>query len=1307
MDEQKLNDLIYEIQNLVRTLGRTSDGKPTDPKGSTSTSMTDKSATQLIAALGILSSKLGGAARTRKEEIRAANDFANSVTVAASRAEKAAEKQAKKSEDFANAAAANAEQLKRASMSAKQVAEEQAAAAKAARKNVIQEAYSNNLITKSQAKLAANLSGVDLGFTQVSKSAMVLGQVFKQTAIIGGATAGAGKEFLKIGVAASKAEVSFTALNPIIDMAASAFSGIPFFSGAAKAAAEAAKILLDQLQQTTVAFQAVAKVGGLTESGMSGLRQQQLLSGQTLESFTKTIVANSGSMAQMSGTVGEGAKTFAATAGLVQDKFGKSLQRLGMGVNEIGETTADYMALQTRLGLSQKMSVAQLAEGSFRYAKELDGLAKVTGMSKDEIKKTQDKALGEARFRAKIEELESQGPEGQAAAKRLLDFDTMMSKANPQLAQGFRDQATGITNTAASIELNNTLMGQGANITRQLQSGELDAVEGMKQSQTALRANMGNLNRFAQGMGDVSGVFAPFAKNADFANSQISESGDAITAKQKKQMQAYKPAEDGKPATGDKMTDSVVEAQRSLQQTMLAINDLGFTYLPGAAKATEVFTKSLETASKTINETLGIKQKDIDPRYAQAEKLLKDNPKKYKDKGLLQSDESYIKDALNRPFGQQNALSKEIPSLDEIKKAQAEVYKQSLEKLPQHAAGGIAAGPSSGHLAMLHGTEAVIPLAGGAIPVSITGGAAGKGDVGSGPAFSKANEFAAQMDKVIKALDDSNKYLSDIYDEISGGATMGGAGSGSGSSERVAQEALAEHDHAHPHEPAAAASPELAAQIGKIVMPLEKMNPTSGFGNRMMDGKVQGHGAIDLAGKIGDKVMAPISGIARVLSEKESGGYGNMVEVTDSVTGVKHMLAHLDKSMVKSGDVIKAGQQIGTLGNTGKSTGAHLHHEMRDKFGNKIDPSQFYSGPGFGSTAGGAATGNPQAARRGQKSGATQMPGAAGTPGAPTDMATYMKTVAMLESGGDPNAKAGTNNGVYSSAGGLFQFLESSYEGVTGRKGSGAERFDPAKATEAMQKLTMMNKGQMEKGLGREVSGEDLYMGHFLGAGGATKFLKAKDQDPNQSAAKFDPTAAASNKSIYYDQKNNNRERSVAEVHSLMTEKYRKQQAAIQGGAKLPDVVAALGTGGMPLAGGAAPTTAVARAPTATVPGYAPEQRAQPAAQPTTLAGIAQNLLGGLFGSSGTTAGIAGPTAPAAGSDMAGITAALQAQTAATQSAITSSMENMTTRLVASLGTTGGISGGDPAVPALLGDIASAQREQTAAINRLISVQTA
>jgi hypothetical protein len=152
-------------------------------------------------------------------------------------------------------------------------------------------------------------------------------------------------------------------------------------------------------------------------------------------------------------------------------------------------------------------------------------------------------------------------------------------------------------------------------------------------------------------------------------------------------------------------------------------------------------------------------------------------------------------------------------------------------------------------------------------------------------------------------------------------------------------------------------------------------------------------------------------------------------------------------------------------------------------------------------------------------------------------------------------------------------------------------------------------------------------------------------------------------------------------------------------------------TGGEIPAGAAPPgkSTMVAAAPAAAAPvtGFAPGAQPQ-AAQPTTLASMAQNVLGSIFGGgTAPAAGLAGPVAPAAGADMAGITAALQAQTAATQTAITSSMENMTTRLVASLGTSGGATGGDPAVPALLGDMISAQREQTAAINRLISVQTA
>jgi murein DD-endopeptidase MepM/ murein hydrolase activator NlpD len=227
---------------------------------------------------------------------------------------------------------------------------------------------------------------------------------------------------------------------------------------------------------------------------------------------------------------------------------------------------------------------------------------------------------------------------------------------------------------------------------------------------------------------------------------------------------------------------------------------------------------------------------------------------------------------------------------------------------------------------------------------------AGTGNLGTGPVFGAPDTTRA--DKVQLTLDEIRDEIKKL---VAVGGVPGGAASGSGQAQ--VQAALTEHDHAHPHPPSADVSPELAAKIGTLVAPLEKMNQTSGFIRN--DGKTM-HGAVDLAGKIGDKVMAPISGVAKVLSDPK--GYGNYVEVTDTITGVKHILAHLDKTMVKTGDVIKAGTQIGTVGNTGMSTGAHLHHEIKLPDGTRVDPSKFYAG----------------AAGRGRAPGAPAMAGAPG-----------------------------------------------------------------------------------------------------------------------------------------------------------------------------------------------------------------------------------------------------------------------------------------------------------------------------------------
>ena len=58
------------------------------------------------------------------------------------------------------------------------------------------------------------------------------------------------------------------------------------------------------------------------------------------------------------------------------------------------------------------------------------------------------------------------------------------------------------------------------------------------------------------------------------------------------------------------------------------------------------------------------------------------------------------------------------------------------------------------------------------------------------------------------------------------------------------------------------------------------------------------------------------------------GNYGNVI-VLDHGYGIKTRFGHLAEMLVKSGDRVKRGEQVGSVGNTGRSTGPHLHYEVR------------------------------------------------------------------------------------------------------------------------------------------------------------------------------------------------------------------------------------------------------------------------------------------------------------------------------------------------------------------------------------------
>ncbi|NMO95726.1 M23 family metallopeptidase [Paenibacillus lemnae] len=109
--------------------------------------------------------------------------------------------------------------------------------------------------------------------------------------------------------------------------------------------------------------------------------------------------------------------------------------------------------------------------------------------------------------------------------------------------------------------------------------------------------------------------------------------------------------------------------------------------------------------------------------------------------------------------------------------------------------------------------------------------------------------------------------------------------------------------------------------------PTESRRLTSSFGYRSdpINGRSAFHAGIDIAGSRGDPVYAAASGT--VSAVEFSSARGRYV-IIDHPDGLQTWYLHLDRASVEAGDQIKQGDIIGALGNTGRSTGAHLHFEV-------------------------------------------------------------------------------------------------------------------------------------------------------------------------------------------------------------------------------------------------------------------------------------------------------------------------------------------------------------------------------------------
>ena len=120
---------------------------------------------------------------------------------------------------------------------------------------------------------------------------------------------------------------------------------------------------------------------------------------------------------------------------------------------------------------------------------------------------------------------------------------------------------------------------------------------------------------------------------------------------------------------------------------------------------------------------------------------------------------------------------------------------------------------------------------------------------------------------------------------------------------------------------------------GAIAVPSDKPVRTaaftSGYGIRSdpFKGRAAMHAGIDLAGPIGTPIYATADGIVSE-SGYNSGGYGNLVKL-DHGRGIETRYGHMSAILVRAGQRVTRGQMIGRMGSTGRSTGSHLHYEVR------------------------------------------------------------------------------------------------------------------------------------------------------------------------------------------------------------------------------------------------------------------------------------------------------------------------------------------------------------------------------------------
>jgi hypothetical protein len=233
-------------------------------------------------------------------------------------------------------------------------------------------------------------------------------EMAKVTAKLGSSLSGMGDQFVTVGVGLAFLGGPLGILAGIL----SVIIGIAFkFEGLQKEQEAAmqernAELVKKQAEINDKLAAGFTKLGEATMTGadgMTGLRDRlysMTLAITDLESFNKVLIENKKNLALLGGTMMEGVKSFSVVASdLIRSSLGKTLEDMGIGVEEMMAHTAQFMAYQNRLGLK---TTGDVSKATGEYILELDKLAAITGTSRKEQEEARETILKEQKVQAAL-----------------------------------------------------------------------------------------------------------------------------------------------------------------------------------------------------------------------------------------------------------------------------------------------------------------------------------------------------------------------------------------------------------------------------------------------------------------------------------------------------------------------------------------------------------------------------------------------------------------------------------------------------------------------------------------------------------------------------------------------------------------------------------------------------------------------------------------------------------------------------------------------------------------------------------------